>query len=531
MTAKSENQIQINNLLKKFAKEDASKNKTKTNNCVIYTRVSTKEQADNNLSLQTQRKACELFAEKNNLKVVSYFGGTYESAKSDERDEFKRMISFVKKSSEQVSYIIVYSVDRFSRSGANAIYIASNLKKEGVSVMAVTQPTDSNTASGTLQQNIQFIFSEYDNQMRREKCMAGTKEKLLTGEWCGRQPFGYDSININGVRKIVVNEKGKLVRKAFEWKANEGIPNTEIQARLKSMGLKIHKQLLTRIFNNPFYCGLISHNFLDGELIEGSHDPLVSKELFLKANNMSMSSHNGWKVTPENDNLPLKRFLKCEKCGSSFRGYLVKRKNIHYYKCGKTGCCVNENAGRLHEMFEGLLAKFELNVTYIGVVRAVLKEALDAYYEANRGAVNGLKARVTELGNNLSSLKERYALGKVDDEIFQEFSTKYKEQLKEAEKELSQLLLTPSNLDSTVDKALEIAINLRSLWRKSSYCAKQKLQYLLFPQGVRFSKDLQGCRTVKVHKVFELIQYAVALFEERKWGPSNFDIERSPYVQ
>ena len=146
-----------------------------TSNCVIYTRVSTKEQADNNMSLDTQRKSCEQFAVKNAYTILGCFGGTYESAKTDERKEFSRMLSFVKKSREKITHIIVYSVDRFSRSGGNAIYLTEQLKKQGVMVHSVTQPTDSTTSSGSLQQNIQFIFSEYDKQLRREKCMAGIK--------------------------------------------------------------------------------------------------------------------------------------------------------------------------------------------------------------------------------------------------------------------------------------------------------------------------------------------------------------------
>src|ERR1043165_1578139 len=132
-------------LFKTFAK-GSHRTKAKGSNCVIYTRVSTKEQADNNLSLDTQKKACEIFAKKGNLQIMGYYGGTYESAKTDERKEFNNMLSFVKKSREKISHIIVYSVDRFSRSGANAIYIAEKLKREGVSVFSITQPSDSTTA-------------------------------------------------------------------------------------------------------------------------------------------------------------------------------------------------------------------------------------------------------------------------------------------------------------------------------------------------------------------------------------------------
>ena len=127
-----------------------------------------------------------------------------------------------------VSYwCIVYSVDRFSRSGANAIYITEQLKRVGITVQSVTQPTDATTASGSLQQNIQFIFSEYDNQLRREKCMAGVRDALLRGEWVSNPPIGYSTIKENSKRKIVVNQTGKLLRKAFLWKANEKISNEE----------------------------------------------------------------------------------------------------------------------------------------------------------------------------------------------------------------------------------------------------------------------------------------------------------------
>ncbi|HSZ71331.1 MAG TPA: recombinase family protein, partial [Cytophagaceae bacterium] len=253
----------------KFVKVNPHAVKARGFNSVIYTRVSTKEQADNNLSLQTQRKVCEQYAEKQGYNVLSYFGGTYESAQSDERKEFKRMLDFVKKSKESVSYIIVYSVDRFSRSGANAIYIASELKKQGITVFAVTQPSDSSTASGSLQQNIHFIFSEYDNQMRREKCMAGSKEKLLMGHWVAKAPLGYDNIKINGEKKVVINQKGKLIKKAFEWKAYEGLTNMQIKERLAEHGLSLCKQMISKIFANPFYCGLITNTLLDGTIIEG----------------------------------------------------------------------------------------------------------------------------------------------------------------------------------------------------------------------------------------------------------------------
>lgn len=253
----------------------------KTNNCVIYTRVSSKEQ-EQGYSLDTQRKACEEFAAKNNYSILGQFGGTYESAKTDERKEFNKMLSFVKKSKEKITYIIVYSVDRFSRSGANAIYIKDQLRQQGIFLTAVTQPSDTSTSSGDFQQNIQIIFSQYDNQLRKEKCMAGVREALMRGEWCHKAPFGYDEIKQNGKRKIVVNDKGKLLQKAFYWKLREKITNTVISERLADLGLTLDEKRLSDYFRNPFYCGLLAHNALGGELVEGNHEKMIPKEVFLK---------------------------------------------------------------------------------------------------------------------------------------------------------------------------------------------------------------------------------------------------------
>ena len=126
---------------------------------MAYTRVSTKEQADNNHSLKTQIKHINLYAEKNNLHIDKEFGGTYESAKTDERIEFNKMLAYVKR--HKVDTILVYSIDRFSRSGPNAVYISDQLRKLNISIMSVTQPIkDALSASGELQQkHILGLFS------------------------------------------------------------------------------------------------------------------------------------------------------------------------------------------------------------------------------------------------------------------------------------------------------------------------------------------------------------------------------------
>jgi len=101
------------------------KNK-QTRNTIIYTRVSSREQPLTNQSLETQKKHCLQYALNHDLNVIGFYGGTYESAKTDERKEFNRMINYIKTHKKKVSFFLVYSLDRFSRTDGNDISFHRN---------------------------------------------------------------------------------------------------------------------------------------------------------------------------------------------------------------------------------------------------------------------------------------------------------------------------------------------------------------------------------------------------------------------
>jgi site-specific DNA recombinase len=206
----------LNQFLQFTPKEDTF---SERRNAIVYTRVSTKEQADTNTSLTTQKKHCELYAKNNGYDIIAYFGGTHESAKSDDRREFKRMIKFAKQSNS-VGYIIVYSYDRFSRTGSSASQITSDLLKYGVQVKAVTQEVDTLTPSGKFQQNLFYMFSQFDNELRRDKTVTAMTELLRKGYWLWNPPRGYKNVNKHHKAvdsKIEITEEGQLLKKAFQW--------------------------------------------------------------------------------------------------------------------------------------------------------------------------------------------------------------------------------------------------------------------------------------------------------------------------
>ena len=475
-----------NSIFESFAKGKQSIKKVRGTNCVIYTRVSSREQADN-LSLATQLKACNGYAEKLNYNVLARFGGTYESAETDERKEFGAMISYVKKSREKVAYILVYSLERFSRND-NSIWLSGELRKLGIEIVSVTQPIDTSSASGQMQQKMLFLFGEFDNQLRKQKCTAGIREMLHRGDWPTKPPLGYDAVRINSQRRIIVNSKGKILKQAFQWKAIEGLSNEAIRVRLAERGLKLCHQRITEIFRNPFYCGLMAHNMLDGQVIQGNHDGLVSKELFLKVNGVLDKNTHGYKLKEENDNLPLKRFLHCAGCGRPMRGYLATKKKTHYYKCNTVGCANNKNADVLNSRFERILNAFRFDrpLKMLKWIREQMVATFNQITRENDETHERLMHQNNELIKKINRLEERYVEEEITGEMYNKYSEKYAMEKREIEQNILKSTKQVSNLTECINSAIEFATELPLKWLSADYYTKQRIQYLLFPKGMTY---------------------------------------------
>ena len=287
--------------------------------CVIWTRVSTKEQADNNLSLETQEKVCQDYATRNGFEVDRVMGQKNESAKTEGKG-YQEMIAYVAKH-KRVNAILVYSYDRFSRAGAEAIMTKAYLKSKGISVISATQPIDNDTEVGELMENMLFLFNQFENNLRKGKCTAG------------------------------------MIAMAFKWKATEEITDTEICRRLAAQGLKVNKQRLSVIFHNPFYCGKIRHALLgkdengNDRIVKGNHPALVDEETWNKVN--GIQTHSGYTHAKEPELFPLNKHILCPECGRHLTGYTVKGQQ--YYKCSHKGCKLNVSASELHNRYRRLL--------------------------------------------------------------------------------------------------------------------------------------------------------------------------------
>lgn len=517
-----ENQHNLLDLFKGLMKAEANPHSTRNPlMAVIYTRVSDRKQVDG-ASLEAQHRICTEYALKYGFTIMEYFGGTYESAQEDDRREFNRLLKFLR-TNKIVSKVLVFSIDRFSRTGGHAISLDEELAALGIQVIGVTHPIDTSSPMGKLLKHIMYLNSRADNDMRREKCVTGMRERLRQGYWVGMPPLGYTNLRPKercDRHQLIINEHGKLLGKAFQWKLSGLYTDVEIAERLSNEGLPINNKKLYWIFRNPFYAGIIVHSLIPGEAIPGKHPPIVPPEDFLRINGLlKQKNETRVKYGQPDDMLPLKIFMKCEITGAAFTGYLNRKKNIYYYKTRGKGTKQSRNANALNSLFADYLKNFELNPAF----RPLLQKAVvAAYAQATQDTIaqeKGLVQQLSEHKAKLEVLERKLIFEGLDTELYDKYAPELKNTITGLETELHKIRqVYSSNLENVVEKSIKISENLSKTWLSSGYQDKVKLQMLVFPDGVWYNRQKEAVLTHRVNSIFQLIAGLSKGMEKDKKG-------------
>ena len=118
---------------------------------------------------------------------------------------------------------------------------------------------------------------------------------------------------------------------------------------------------------------------------------------------------------------------------------------------------------------------------------------------------SGIPERFNEVNKKIEKLENRFMEEDIDKAFFEKFSSKLKGEKREIEAEIEKQPLKKSNLNKYMDFAISTACNLSSLWEKGDYEMKQKLQFMLFPEGIYYNKQKDESRTERVNSVFVLL--------------------------
>ena len=510
------NDLQKYNRFSKSRKKE--KNLSTSNEVWIYTRVSSKNQQDN-YSLEFQREESEKFAAANGYYIGNYFGNEYESASSDfTRKEFQDLITTVKKSNKKPFGILVYVISRFSRTGGNAVGIVNDLvERLGVHLIEVNSGIDTTTDEGKLNIYSRLIEARRENQTRLKFTIPGMRKFVKSGHYLGKVPIGYDHWGPRVVdpakrgitQRIVINETGMKLRKAWEWKLQR-VDDVEIIKRLDLLGVKITKQNISSMWRRAFYCGIQTNAFLDGNPIKGKWEPLISEEIFWGVQQIIDGNHQGYHIHIENEFRPLVGTVFCPKCGRKLTGYLVRKKKRHYYKCQKCrGVSISADSSVIaktkgaHEMFLELLSSFKMDEKLIQPFKLQLHKTFQSMKADSFREKESLKKKICDLQAEMDILDERFGYGHIQDEaLYNKLRTKKQTEINTVQEKLEDAGIEISNLDYYIEKSIELSQNIHNYWQLGSLDIKRKIQKMMFPEGIVVDTTRRVYLTSKVNSLF-----------------------------
>ena len=263
-----------------------------------YVRVSTAEQAQEGYSIgeQTERltKYCE--AKGWTLKKV-YTDAGYSGAKLD-RPAIQQLISECK----QYDMVLVYKLDRLSRSQKDTLYLIEDIfKKNGVDFTSMQENFDTSTPFGMAMIGILSVFAQLEREQIKERLSMGKIGRLKEGYWTGSiPPIGYSYVPGNGSEKgmLVPNDEADQVRLVFNMYLS-GKSQRQIWIYMNDHYPNTHYNSVTPIkqmLENPVYCGRM---YWKGEVLQGIHTPLISPEEYEQAQSIKkrMKGRNTGKQT------------------------------------------------------------------------------------------------------------------------------------------------------------------------------------------------------------------------------------------
>ncbi|MDK2920063.1 MAG: site-specific recombinase [Candidatus Petromonas sp.] len=241
----------------------------------LYIRVSTQEQANEGYSIAGQKEKLINYCKLRDWIIQDiYIDGGFSGTNLD-RPALQKLLNNL----DNIDIVLVYKLDRLSRNQRNLLYLVEEkFGENNIDFVSILENFDTTTPFGRAMMGILAVFAQLERDTIVERTKMGKERRAQEGYWNGGPPpFGYDLID----EKLIINAyEAMIVKEIFELYKKYG-QNT-ISRILNSKGYKTkkgkwHGKAVKRILDNYTYCGLIQY---DGNIYEGVHDAIISKEEF-----------------------------------------------------------------------------------------------------------------------------------------------------------------------------------------------------------------------------------------------------------
>ena len=328
--------------------------------CAIYTRKSTEHGLDMEFnSLQNQEESCKAYIASQAFNGWQYHKTYTDAAISGgtmERPAQKQMLNDMARG--LVNTVVVYKVDRLSRSILDFHNMMRYFEKYGANFVSITQSFDTSTSMGKLTLNMLLSFAQFEREVSSERVRDKIRASKAKGLWMGGAPrLGYDLIN----KKLVVNPtEAEQVSHLFEkylelqsvndlteYAKQKGIfgKRWETAKRQIRGGNPIAKMSMHRILRDKIYIGQIE-NKKEGTFAKGEHEPIISTELFNRVQIALANNSNNKSPNTRAPNILTGKLFNHN--GTKFINQMTSgkgKRKIHYYATKGfylTAACVDE---------------------------------------------------------------------------------------------------------------------------------------------------------------------------------------------
>jgi site-specific DNA recombinase len=264
--------------------------------CALYTRKSSEEGLDQAFnSLDAQREACEAYVKSQRSEGWRGLETRYDdgghSGGTIERPALQRLMADA--AAGKIDVVVVYKIDRLTRSLADFARIVEVFDRHGVSFVSVTQAFNTTSSMGRLTLNVLLSFAQFEREVTGERIRDKIAASKARGMWMGGVvPLGYD-LPTKGTHKLIVNpaeaDRVKIIFETYlltgsvhalcSWLNAQGIqPKQHItRSGHKIGGQSFSRGALFHLLRNCTYRGRIMHGDTS---YPGLHDPIISEELF-----------------------------------------------------------------------------------------------------------------------------------------------------------------------------------------------------------------------------------------------------------
>ena len=232
----------------------------------------------------------------------------------------------------------------------------------------------------------------------------------------------------------------------------------------------------------------------------------MSQQDFLKTNDLLNTRGYGMKLNKDDENLPLKQFIRSSSCKTPYTGYLVKKKGLYYYKNNRPGSKENRSAKKMHELFLQLIAQYQLPDNKL---KPLIKDVmLNTFIKQQKDSLEEIelnKKAIIDIEKKLERLEERFVFEEINTAQYEKFKSILTQEKNEKLKFTEKVGFDLSNLEKALEIVLNKAPKLSSMWENGNLAEKRKIQKMVFPDGIEYDRENDEYRTFRVNSFFSYI--------------------------